>query len=74
MLEVHLTFRNQSKAKALIYWINTSGDRVHYNAINPGEEVRQRTYSGHYWLVTDHDKKALGIYKAENQDGLIHIR
>jgi arylsulfatase A-like enzyme len=74
VLEVHLTFRNQSKAKALIYWINTSGDRVQYNEIKPGAEVRQRTYSGHYWLVTDHDKKGLGIYKAENQDGLVHIR
>ena len=74
VLEVHLTFRNQSKAKALIYWINTSGDRVQYNEIKPGAEVRQRTYSGHYWLITDHDKKVLGIYKAENQDGLIQIR
>ena len=73
-LEVHLTFKNQSKVKALIYWINTSGDRVQYNEINPGEEVRQRTYAGHYWLVSDPAKKALGMYKAENQDGLIHIR
>ena len=73
-LEIQLTFRNRSKTDILVYWIDTSGERVQYKEIKPGGQVEQRTYSGHYWLVVDHTDKALGIYKAENQDGLIHIR
>jgi hypothetical protein len=73
-LAVQLTFRNQSKTKVVVYWINTSGERVQYKEIKPGGQVLQGTYSGHYWLVVDPAGKALGMYKPANQDGLIIIR
>ena len=59
-LAVQLTFRNQSKTKVVVYWINTSGERVQYKEIKPGGQVLQGTYSGHYWLVVYPAGKALG--------------
>jgi len=73
-LAVQLTFRNQSKTKVVVYWINTSGERVQYKEIDPGGKALQGSYSGHYWLVVDTRGKALGLYKPANQDGLIIIR
>jgi hypothetical protein len=73
-LAVQLTFRNQRKTKVVVYWINTSGDRVQYKETDPSGQALQGTYSGHYWLVVDPAGKALGMYKPDYQDGLIIIR
>ena len=73
-LAVKLNFRNQRNSKVVVYWINTSGERVKYKEIESGGQAEQGTYSGHYWLVTDKAGKALGIFKPDNQDGLIVIR
>jgi arylsulfatase A-like enzyme len=72
--EVQLTFQNRRKADVSVYWIDTSGGRVKYKEIAAGGQAEQRTYDGHYWLVLDDKGKALGMYKALNQDGVIRIQ
>ena len=55
------------------YQIASSGGRVYYKDIPPGEEVDQGTYHGHYWIILDKNKKPLGIYKSPGEDGIIII-
>ena len=71
---VSLTIRNQTKTAITVHWLDeTAGDRVHYKNVKAGAEAVQQTWKDHYWIVSDKDGKALGIYKTTDKDGVIVI-
>ena len=70
-----VTVRNMTKGPISLHWLDeTAGDRVHYENIGAGEEVVKGTYENHYWIILDKNSKALGIYKAQDKDGVIVVR
>jgi len=50
-IETFIDFVNDSDAPITRYWLDWDSARVEYNAINPGETVRQWTAAGTSWLV-----------------------
>ena len=74
-VEVSITVRNQTRSKISVNWLEEStNERVHYHDVQPGAEVKQDTWEGHYWLILDKDGKALGIYETPDKDGVILIK
>ena len=70
-----ITVRNLTKSPISLHWLDeTAGDRVHYENITAGAEVTKGTYQDHYWIILDKNSKPLGIYKAQDKDGVIVIR
>ena len=51
--ETKVQFKNASKSKIKIYWINYDGKREFYSDVNPGKSYTQNTYMTHPWVVTD---------------------
>lgn len=74
-VELTITVRNGTGSKISMHWLEEStNDRVHYHDIEPGKEVSQDTWEGHFWLILDSNGKALGIYEAPDKDGVILIK
>ena len=73
---VRLTFKNLTKKPVRIYWIETDGrKRAWRGLLKAGESVIcERSYTGHVWLITDADKKPLGLYKIDIVDPVISVR
>lgn len=44
-----------------LIWIDTEGKRRFYSRLEPGDHVRQSTYSQHYWLIADLDGRCLEL-------------
>lgn len=51
--ETKVQFKNESKSKIKIYWINYDGKREFYSDVNPGRSYTQDTYMTHPWVITD---------------------
>ncbi len=59
---VIVTFKNKSKQKVKLHWVNYEGGLQLYGEIDPGAERQQNTYSGAYWVVTDLNDQQLGHF------------
>jgi hypothetical protein len=74
-VSVELTVRNQTSGEVSLYWLDeNTNERVHYHDINAGEELAQGTFEGHYWIILNKDKKALGLYEVLDKDGVIVVK
>ncbi|HET6382652.1 MAG TPA: hypothetical protein VFJ58_04605, partial [Armatimonadota bacterium] len=51
--ETMVTFLNETDEEALLYWIDTDGNRKAYGVVPPHGRRTQHTFSGHVWLLTD---------------------
>jgi dipeptidyl aminopeptidase/acylaminoacyl peptidase len=71
--DTQITFANHTDGAVEIFWIDTEGNRTHYDTLNPGGEWEQQTYAGHVWLVTDRTGKSLGVYEAAARGGRVVI-
>jgi hypothetical protein len=73
---VRLTFRNLSKKPVRIFWIESDGSRKAWRGeLKPGAtDVCARSHRGHVWLITDAEKKPLGVYKIDLDDPVIAVR
>ncbi len=73
---VRLTFRNLTKKPVRIFWIELDGShRAWRGLLKAGESaVCARSYIGHVWLITDADKKPLGMYSIDIEDPVIAVR
>jgi hypothetical protein len=73
---VKLTFKNLSKIPVRIFWIESDGNRkVWRGVLKPGAtDVCARSYKGHVWLITDAEKKPLGVYKIDIEDPVLAVR
>lgn len=61
--ETKVQFRNQSKSKIKIYWINYNGKREFYSDLNPGRNYTQDTYMTHPWIVTDMTGQCIMLFR-----------
>jgi len=59
--ESTITFINELKKEVFINWIFYDGESRFYKKLKPGEQFKQPTYPGHYWLVTDNKKNGKAI-------------
>jgi dipeptidyl aminopeptidase/acylaminoacyl peptidase len=62
--ETAITFVNKTGADAVLFWIDSDGERRQYATIRPGDEHRQHTFAGHVWLAADGKGKELGVFEA----------
>ena len=57
-----VVFKNKSKQKVKLHWVEYGGGLKLYGEIEPGAERKQNTYSGAYWVVTDLSDNQLGHF------------
>ena len=70
---VVLSFRNASNERRRVYWLDQNGERKFYGVVEPQHILRQPTYAGHAWLVTDEAEKCLKIVTATDQPMTVDI-
>ena len=62
--EVSIRIDNRIKNSVRVFWINFEGARKEYAVTDPERSFNQNTFTGHLWLVTDHNKKPLALFAA----------
>jgi len=67
--ETELTFVNQTRGEAEVFWLDESGDRKSYGRVRPGSDRKQHTFAGHVWLVTDSVGTTLAVFEAAPAPG-----
>lgn len=50
---ITVTFINNSNEHRSAFWIDYTGQPVHYFDLNPGQRQKQQTFVGHPWMFTD---------------------
>ena len=63
--ETLLTILNRTQGEVSLFWLDFDGHRKPYGTLKPGESRTQHTYSGHLWLVTDKEGKALAVFEPQ---------
>ncbi len=56
-----ITFDNQSGVPLKVYWLDYDGNRVFYNALEPGQSYDQPTWLTHPWVGLDSDGRCYGF-------------
>lgn len=67
-----ITYTNESADEVLWIWLDGHGDRQLYATLEPGGEVNQPTYAGHYWIVANRNEDCLTMIQAA-ADGTYEI-
>jgi len=67
--ETSITFVNQLATPVSLFWIDAQGQQQAYGTVKPGQKKNQHTFSGHRWLVTDHNKTILAVFTAVEEAG-----
>ncbi len=60
-----ITFVNQLKEPAVIYWLDTEGAQHKYASVKSGESYHSGTYGGHLWLAAHNDGTPIAAFYAE---------
>ena len=69
---VTFTFYNASIVPLQIIWLNFSGTRVTYSALQPGQDFSVNTYLNSVWMLADSSANCQGIF-AINAAGQINV-
>lgn len=56
-------FKNDSKSRVKIYWLNYEGKREHYSDVAPGRSYSQDTFMTHPWVVTDTSGQCILLFR-----------
>ena len=72
-IQVMMSIKNNTKHTVKLHWLDRSGNRLPYKDIKPGDEIQQRSFEGHVWIIVDKDAKALGLYRSTYQNGRILV-
>lgn len=59
-----IIFENRAGRRVKLYWVSYKGKPTPYGVIEPGAELRQKTFSSATWLITDENDKPLGHFIA----------
>lgn len=59
-----LFVNDYSNSTVRFYWVNPQCEEVLYGTLAPGEELEQRTYGGHVWVVRDGRGRLVREYRA----------
>jgi dienelactone hydrolase len=68
-----LALVNRSRGTMVVYWMDFSGHRRPYGRVAPGGELRQHTYEGHVWVITDEQDHELASFETPEGGGEIAI-
>jgi len=60
-----IQFMNRSAETRYVYWLDSTGGRLLYKVLNPGESYIQRTFMGHIWLVTNGSQSCGRMFRAQ---------
>jgi|SRR5579859_398876 len=71
--ETHLVMVNRSRGAMVVYWMDFGGHRRAYGRVAPGGELRQHTYEGHVWVITDERDHELASFETPEGGGEIAI-
>lgn len=63
-VDSEIRFHNRLDRIANVYWIDTTGKRVHYKALPPNESHAQHTFEYHYWEIVDEDDQRIAVFQA----------
>jgi len=61
---VRIAITNHRNEIISVYWINFDGEEEKKADIDPGEDVSQSTYTGHFWVIRDQQGNCLKLYEA----------
>jgi hypothetical protein len=56
-------FKNESKSRVRVFWLNYEGKREHYSDIAPGRSYSQDTFMTHPWVVTDPNGQCILLFR-----------
>ncbi len=59
-----ITFRNPTASRRRVYWIDFDGRRKFYATVDAGQLLKQKTYVGHTWVITDDSETCLYVIAA----------
>lgn len=71
--ETRVVFINRTTSNVRLYWIDNVRTPKFYAEIRAGKQHKQHTFGGHTWLVTDENKKPLGVFEATDAEGVAVI-
>lgn len=67
-----ITFVNQRSSAVKLYWLDSVGDRILYQVLNPSSPpYLQPTFLSHPWVVTDTNDVCLGIFMPDQAAGQV---
>ena len=67
--ETEIIFVNLTEAEIAYYWVDGTGEEIHYKNVASGDVAYQPTYVGHVWLVKEADGDDLAIFRAVEKTG-----
>ena len=68
-----IVFDNQTSKHRYVYWLDFDGQRASRGRIRPGGRLRQITYAGHIFVVTDEDDHCLSLYEVIAAPGKVTL-
>jgi hypothetical protein len=69
---INIKFINNMTKPVKIYWINSTGKRIVYNAnLSIGSTHPQQTYVTHPWVIADSKDNCLGVYLFNENSDLV---
>ncbi|MGH1386454.1 hypothetical protein [Kordia sp.] len=71
--KVDITFLNQTKSNAIIYWVN-KGKEIKYKTLSPGEAYVQGTFSTHDWRIRINGNTRLNYKTTTDKSQLVRIK
>ena len=66
-------FVNRTGAELSLFWLDFEGHRRPYGTIGTAQPLRRTTYATHAWLLVDPAGKPVGLFVAEEQEGVAEI-
>lgn len=68
-----IQFINRTGAEVQLIWLDFEGHRQPYGTIAASETLRRNTYATHAWLIADGAGNPLGLFVADDQEGVAEI-
>ena len=68
-----IVFDNQTSKHRYVYWLDFDGQRASRGRLRPGGRLRQITYAGHIFVVTDEDDHCLSLYEVIAAPGKVTL-
>ena len=68
-----LVFDNQTSEHRYVYWVDGNGQRASRGRLRPGDRLRQITYAGHVFVVTDEKGHCFSLYEVIAAPGKVTL-
>jgi hypothetical protein len=65
---VKVGFKNETRGRIDLAWVNYDGRLIHYKTLQPGEAHRQSTFETHPWVALNPSGKIVDLIHPSRQD------